>query len=118
MDVLLKYWPVAAMVIQGLALWATWSMRQVASSAIASAEKASKDRDQVLDDRIDAEATRITALSGRVDATEAEIQDLPTKADLEKIMGEVKVANANITTANRGIERLEGYFLSRGAGVS
>jgi len=115
---LLKYWPILVIFIQGLALWAMWSMRQMSTEAINKADQHSRDRDQLLDNRIDHEATRITELSGRVDATQATIEDLPTMADLARVEGEVKVVGAKIDTANGGIQRLEGYFLSKGAGVA
>lgn len=118
MEELLKYWPIAGLAVQGAVLWFVWSMRQVATDAVKKADEASRDRDHALDNRIDAEAQRLTALNGRVDAVENEVGELPTKADLARVEGQVGVVDAKIDMANRGIERLEGYFLSKGAGVA
>lgn len=114
MEQLLKYWPVLGFVIQGLALWAVWSMRQLTATAIAAAKKESHDRDLILDKRIDDEATRITELNGQVDAHATAIEDLPTMADLARVEGEVKVVGAKLDAANGGIRRLEDFFLAKG----
>lgn len=122
MDVFLKYWPILAFVAQGVALWIMWSMRQFASNEIRKSERASEARDQALGDRITsgerALSDRVGAVTARVEAVENEIDNLPTKADLAQVEGKVGVVDAKLDLANRGIERLEGYFLTKGVGAS
>lgn len=114
MKQLIEYGPFLGLAVQAVALWFMWSMRQLSTAAIAAAEAKSKSRDEDLDNRIDHEATRITELVGRVTAAESDIRNLPTKEDLARVEGEVKVGNSKIDTANAGIDRLEGYLLQRG----
>lgn len=112
MDVFLKYWPLLAAALQVLALWVMWSMRQFAANEIRKSEEASKARDSVLDDKIDGHNVRITALAGRVDAVEDDIGNLPTKADLARVEGEVKVVLAQVENVAAGVRRLEDYAMA------
>jgi hypothetical protein len=117
MKQLLEYWPVLVVGLQSLAVWACWSMRQVSANAVKAAEEKSLARDKVLEDRIDLEVNRSTVLEGRVSAIEHEVDQLPTKADLERVAGSVRVVDSKIDQALGGIQRLEGYHLERGLGV-
>jgi len=64
-----------------------------------------------MDNRIDLEATRITELTGRVKSVEDDIDELPTRADLARVEGEVKVVLARVDIANEGIKRIEAYAM-------
>lgn len=114
----MKYWPIAALVIQALTAWACWSLRQLATSevkklvdaAVASLSRADQEAEAALDDH----ETRITVLTKDVEAIRHDIAQLPTKADHARLEGEVKSVGTQVQRTAAGIERIESYFLAKG----
>ncbi|MEW5687219.1 MAG: DUF2730 family protein [Pseudomonadota bacterium] len=58
--------------------------------------------------------TRMTKAEVHVTDLEADVEKMPTKADLERVMGEVKGAHREATAAANGIQRLEQMLMTRG----
>lgn len=76
---------------------------------------------KAIDAAVDPLKADITELTRRVDANEADIQearadigDLPSKADLARVEGEVKATHIEAAAAAAGVMRLENIFLQRG----
>lgn len=114
MSELLKYWPVALFALNALTAWAAWSLRQVAKDEIAKLASKLQGEDAKLADVIDGHDTRLTQLDGRIGHVEGEIQKLPTKADIERLAGEVNKVGAEVGTVHAGVKRIEGFFLAKG----
>ncbi|MFN3513444.1 MAG: hypothetical protein ACK41C_10385 [Phenylobacterium sp.] len=115
---LLQYWPVAAFVFNLVAVWACWSLRALAKSEVERIVKAAVSQlsqtDTALDERVDGHQNRLTIAESQIQEIRSDIQDLPTKADLERVSGEVRGVSKGVDAANAGIQRLEGFFLARG----
>ena len=79
---------------------------------------AAKAAQQAVNDDIEARVSdhhdKLTDHSGQIREIRADINALPTKADLERVAGEVKSVGVDARAANAGIQRLESYFLKRG----
>lgn len=129
MSTFLKFWPLALTLINFCSLWVAWSLRQMAKNEIervvAIAVKALQDRDAAISAEVkevegdlDELDTAVTKLSGRVEGIEHDIAQLPTKADIRGLEEQVKAVDGNVAQAQRGIDRIEGYFLQRGVGAS
>lgn len=123
---LLKYWPVIGTLVglgaNGFMFWFIWSMRQwmrnevevLLAHAVSRLERA----DVVTDEAVDQLDTRMTKVEGAVGGIRSDIAKLPTKADLARVEGEIKVVAGAVEAAAAGITRLEGFFLSRGVDKS
>ncbi|WP_374569672.1 DUF2730 family protein [Phenylobacterium sp.] len=61
---------------------------------------------------------RVDKVEGRVGTLEDDISDLPTKADIARLEGELKTVGNDVRAANAGIDRIEGFFLAKGVGQS
>lgn len=118
MKTLLEYWPIAAVAVQLLIGWGTWSMVQFVRSKIteqlATATAAQSAINADLEARVDDHHDKLTDHAGQIREIRADINVLPTKADLERVAGEVKSVGVDARAANAGIQRLESYFLKRG----
>jgi hypothetical protein len=118
MKTLMPYWPVAAFVLQFLTAWACWSFFQLARSEVGKLVDAARATQQAINDDIEARVSdhhdKLTDHSGQIREIRADINALPTKADLERVAGEVKSVGVDARAANAGIQRLESYFLKRG----
>ncbi|MDB5432409.1 MAG: hypothetical protein JWP35_3525 [Caulobacter sp.] len=114
MDTLLKYWPVLLVILNGLAAWAAWSLSQAVKGEIAVAVAKLEKADKSLEGDVAAVETRTTRIEGRMDNVEKDILDLPTKADIARVEGQVKSVGDAVAGAADGVKRLEGYFLHRG----
>ena len=116
----LKYWPVALFAMNLVAAWACWSLRQLARSevrqivdaAVASLTKTGEEIAEEVDDHGD----RILKVEVRVDALADDIAQLPTKADLARVEGEMKGMAMTASATKSAVDRIEGYFLERGVG--
>jgi hypothetical protein len=118
MKPLMTYWPLAAFVLQFLTAWACWSFFQLARSEVAKLVDAAKAAQQAVNDEIEARVSdhhdKLTDHAGQIREIRADINVLPTKADLAALAGDVKSVGIDAKAANAGIQRLEGYFLKRG----
>jgi len=114
---IMKFWPVILVALNGFTAWLAWSMRQVAKNQVEAAEGRSQARDRALDEKIDAHDTQLTKLEGRMEEVEDDISNLPTKADLARVEGEVKASGASAAAAAAGVRRLEDFFIERGVKV-
>lgn len=110
----MKYWPVALFILNGLAVWACWSLRQLAKAEIAAVMEKLQSKDAEIAGVVDAHDTRLTKLDARMEHVEGEVQKLPTKADIERLQGAVNSVGQEVEAANAGIKRIEGFFLAKG----
>lgn len=113
-----EYIPIAGQLIS-LALnvllaWAVWTIRQLAKEQIA----AEREKTRAQFDRVDGDVTaidrRVSKVEGRMDEAEDDIRALPTKADLARLEGEVKLVGAQVEGVSAGISRVEGYMMEHG----
>lgn len=122
MDAILKYWPMigtfVAVGANGVMLWVAWSLRQFAKNEVERIVKeavtALRQSDLHTDQAVDAIESRVTRMEGAIETLRGDIGDLPTKADLARVEGEIKVVGQAVDAAANGIGRLEGYFLTKG----
>lgn len=118
MSFLLKYWPLLATLVNFGTLWACWSLRQVAKTEAKALVDALRVELSKVDDEaeasLDDHEARITRAEKDVEAIRQDIAKLPTKADLAEVRGEVKSVGNQVQGCDRGIARLEGYFLQLG----
>lgn len=122
MDAILKYWPMigtfVAVAANGFMLWVAWSLRQFAKTEVERIVKEAvaplRQADVATDQALDGVESRVTRVEGAVEALRGDIGDLPTKADLARVEGEIKTVGQAVDAAANGIGRLEGYFLSKG----
>ncbi|MDP1617328.1 DUF2730 family protein [Phenylobacterium sp.] len=114
MDHLIKYLPLALFLLNALTVWACWSLRQLAKSEIAEAVAALRAKDEAICEDVDEHDTKITRLEGQVERIERDIENLPTKADIARLEGDVKEVGSAVRAVQSGVGRLEGYFLTRG----
>jgi septal ring factor EnvC (AmiA/AmiB activator) len=59
---------------------------------------------------------RISQVESRLSVIESEVEGLPTKADIARLEEQVRSVDHNVDRAQRGIDRLESYFLQTGIG--
>jgi len=111
---LLKYWPIAVFLLNLLTVWACWSLRQLAKIEIAAAVRSLSQKDEEICGEVDEHDTKITKLEGRVEHIEDDIAELPTKADIARLEGDVREVGSAVRAVQSGVGRLEGYFLSKG----
>lgn len=57
---------------------------------------------------------RIDALEKRIALIEARDKDLPTKADLAALSGDVRLVKQLVERAEKGIDRIEAYMMQPG----
>lgn len=122
MKALLPYWPMIStflsLLISGLAVWVCWSIRQFAKTEVeritASSETrlAAAIREQ--ETRVDGHHDRIGEAEHSIREIRDDISNLPTKADLARVEGEIRSVGNEVGAANRGITRIEGFFLAKG----
>lgn len=114
MEAFLKFWPILLFPLNLLTAWAAWSLRQLAKSEIAAAVATLQAKDEAICEDVDEHDTKITKLEGRVEHIERDIENLPTKADIARLEGDVKEVGSAVRAVQSGVGRLEGYFLTRG----
>lgn len=118
MKSLLPYWPMLAFALNLVAVWICWTLRQLAKSEMAKAGAAIEEKigavTSSLDSRVDDHQNRLLVAEGEIRTIRAEIQDLPTKADIAELRGEVKAVGRDVAAANSGIDRIENFFLAKG----
>lgn len=114
MNDLIKYWPVAVFILNGLTVWACWSLRQLAKQEISAAVSKLQDKDDAISVAVDSIDTRTTRLEGRIEHLEDEIDNLPTKADLARVEGGVAAVAQTVEAVKGGVIRIEGFFLAKG----
>lgn len=114
MEALLKYWPVLLFPLNLLTAWAAWSLRQMTKNEIAVAVSALQAKDTAICEDVDDHDTKINRLLDKVEEIEKDILDLPTKADIARLEGEVRGVGNQVSAAAAGVGRLEAYFLQRG----
>lgn len=118
MSELLKYWPVALFVFNGLTVWFCWSFRQLArtevQTRVSEATAPIAAHVEKLTTKVSLHHDQIQRHEGRLDGLDDDIAQLPTKADLARVEGEVSKVGDKVGQALGGIGRLEGYFLKEG----
>jgi hypothetical protein len=118
----MKYWPIIGFIAQivfgMLSVWLCWSLRQFAKGEVEKIVNAVVVKLQAKDDlhslTLAEHDGRLDKLDGQVDEIRKDILDLPTKADIATLTGEIRTVGAGVTAAQNGIERIEGFFLARG----
>jgi len=115
---LLKYWPLLTVPVNLFVLWICWSMRQFTKNEVqaivAGATKPIVEAAEGLASRVAAHHDTIMRHDGQIEEIRADIRDLPTKADLARVEGEIRTVADAVAAASAGISRLENYFLERG----
>lgn len=118
MKALLQYWPIIGVLLQLVVLWICWSLRQLAHREVKREVEAAETRMDAcftdLDGRVDGHHDRIGQAEHSIREIRDDISGLPTKADLEKLGGEIRSVGVEVTAANSGIKRIEGFFLAKG----
>lgn len=119
LETLAKFGPMAlVLIINAVTAWAAWSMRQFAKSEVhkivdaAVSKLVQRDADITKD--VQAHGDRILKNEGQIAEIRADILDLPTKADVARLEGEVKGVSNQVSVVAGGVHRLEGYFLKEG----
>lgn len=120
MTTLLKYWPIALFVINLVTVWFCWSLRQLAQTEVRAlvdaAVKPVVTQTEALKLRVDDHHDRLTLQTSLIAEIRADIEGLPSKADLVRVEGEIKTVGAAVAAANAGIARIESFFIERGIG--
>lgn len=115
---LLKYLPLIAFALQVPMVWVAWSLRQLAKTevgkVVSEAEARLSAKDDAMDHRLDSHGDRLLQAESKIGELTTDIGNLPTKADMARIEGEVKAVGREVGATNAGVARLEGYFLKRG----
>lgn len=133
MNTLIKYWPVigffGGLAANAMMVWIAWSLRQFAKNEVGRSMASLADRleaadsglatrleaaDEKTDAKVDELETRMTKVEGSITGVRRDIGNLPTKADIARVEGEIKAVGAQATATNEGIRRLEGYWLEKG----
>lgn len=122
MEALLKYWPIigsfVGLLFNAFIAWVCWTLRQYAKEEVtrivAEAVKLLQLVDASAANRLDAVEDRVLTVEGRTDGIAADIAELPTKADIARLEGEIKYVGGAVEAAAGGISRIEGFFLQRG----
>lgn len=103
----LEYWPIllvaAQVLLAALILWVEARTTRKVDQAVAPVKGELGDVER-----------RVGKLEIRLEDAEGDIKNLPTKADLARVEGEVKGAHQEAAAANAGIKRIEGYFIAKG----
>lgn len=107
MKLFLEYWTVIVVLLQVAAVAITWWMKALAEREVE--RKVAIERE-----RITATDKRVATSEGHIAELKRDVLNLPTKADIARLEGEVRAATREIGAANAGIERIEGYFIARG----
>lgn len=118
LTVFLKFWPLIHVVASVVILWICWSLRQLAiaevnkivSAAVAGLEKS----DEKTETAVKGHEGRISDVEHRVGSLEEDIRELPTKADLKALEGELKVVGKAVEQVHRGVSRIEDHFMEEG----
>lgn len=119
LEALAKFGPMAlVLAINAVTAWAAWSMRQFAKSEVHKIVDAAVarliQRDDGLASDVQGHGDRILTAEGQINEIRKDILDLPTKADVARIEGEVKGVSNQVSVVASGVHRLEGYFLKEG----
>ena len=118
---LLEYWPIIGAAIQAAVLWFVWSMRQLAKKEVTEMVAASEARTDLVQKaqaaKVEGHERRLDRAEGQIQEIRSDIEALPTKADFATLVGEIKVANAEIRAVGAGVDRLEGYLMERGVKI-
>lgn len=107
MKQLLEYWPI---LLVGAQVLLAALMLVVDARTTKKVEEGVKPVKAQTDDLV----TRVGVLEVKIEDLEGDLGNLPTKADLARVEGEVKGAHAEAAAANAGIGRLETIFLKKG----
>jgi phage shock protein A len=111
---LLQYWPLLAFGGNALCLWIAWSLRQLANKEIdAKVAKANARVDAANAAVLELER-RVAKAEGKIETMREDILNMPTRADLERVAGEVRSVGDQVKAAASGIDRIEGFFIRRG----
>ncbi len=114
---LLQYWPILLFAFNIITAWAAWSLRQLAKNEINAAVAKLQAKDDLICLEVNEHDTRLTKAEGKIDALRQSVLDLPTRFDLEKVAGDVRGVAREVSAANAGIDRIEGYFIQLGVGA-
>ena len=118
MATFMKYWPIAALVINFLTAWFCWSLRQLAITEVKRllevAVAALTKTDEAAEETIDDHEGRLTRVEKDVEQIRTDVSNLPTKADMKTLEGEMKVVVKGVEQLQKGINRIENHFMEEG----
>lgn len=104
---ILDLWPVLVVLMQGAAIAGAWWFSDQAKKYVdqkVATVKAEQDEQD----------TRLQLVEASLQDLEGDIKNLPTKADIARLEGEVKAAYVEAAASNAGVKRMEMFFLKRG----
>ncbi len=102
--------------------WVCWSLRQLAKSEVTKIVDAAvaklSEKDEAICEDVEDHGERLTKVEAAVNHIEDKLDDLPSKADLEVVRGEVRAVSATLVSTGEqlkacaaGIHRIEGHFI-------
>ncbi len=107
MEAILKWWPVAMFVFQGLFGWLMWSLaRKFVTREHCEATRAKRDEARARCD--EAITNKVAGVDGRVCAAHAAIADAPSSSEIEDLTGEMRTLSIKVAAQGEGLERVRG----------
>ncbi len=103
--------PVISLVANGVAVWAAWSLRQLAKAEVT---KIVTEATAGLAESVKGAVTRLDDAESRLDKYEVRFETVATKEDLARVTGKIDAVGNNVDEVKAVARRLEGYFLQRG----
>lgn len=119
-DLLARYQAVFLLILNVGVVWICWSLRQLAKTevnkVVDDARAALNAQHTKLSEKVESHHDTLGRHGAHIEEIRADIRDLPTKADIERLNGEIRTVGRDVAAATAGIERIESYFLERGIG--
>lgn len=124
--IILQFWPILALALQGLTAWIAWSMHRLATDQVhgivRDAVAPLVEVDQKLAREIDSHGDRLTTL-------EEAVKHLPTGEDVDKLTAAITSVDRNVAAQSatlvavqeagratqNSVDRLYRFFLEKGA---
>jgi poly-D-alanine transfer protein DltD len=117
-EILAKYQAVFLLAFNAFIAWCCWTLREVAKTevnkAVEEAKAALTAQHTRLLEKVEVHHDTLGRHGAQIEEIRADIKDLPTKADLEQIRGEIRTVGKDAASSSAGVLRIESYFLERG----
>lgn len=121
----LEYWPVLLVILNAIATWAAWSLRQLAKNEVRAIVSAAAADLAATDDHT---AGRVDDLGDRLLTLEEAVRHLPTGEDVDRLTAAVATVDKSVAAQSAtlaavkeaglatqaGVDRLYRFFLERG----
>lgn len=110
---LMQFWPVILFVVQGAVAWAVWSAKRAVRETVDQAEQRLEAKHDALASMIGGHESRLGQHDTSIRALQDHVRDLPNKADLERIAGQVNAVQAIGARTEEAVKRIEGYMMEK-----